>query len=51
MEFVGMGAELLKRPALARYWRAMQARPSFAPADIWTKLHAFRLIGGMLGIG
>jgi glutathione S-transferase len=51
MEFVGMGAELLKRPALARYWRAMQARPSFAPADIWTKLHVFRLIGGMLGIG
>ena len=29
MEFVGMGAELQKRPALARYWRAMQARPSF----------------------
>ena len=51
MEFVGMGAELQKRPALARYWRAMQARPSFAPADIWTKLHVFRLIGGMLGIG
>ena len=51
MEFVGLGAELQKRPALARYWRAMQTRPSFAPADIWTKLHAFRLIGGMLGIG
>jgi glutathione S-transferase len=51
MEFVGMGAELLKRPALARYWRAVQARPSFARADIWTKLHVFRLIGGMLGIG
>jgi len=51
MEFVGMGAELQKRPALARYWRAMQARPSFAPADIWTKLHVFRLIGGMLGVG
>jgi glutathione S-transferase len=51
MEFVGMGEELLKRPALARYWRAMQARPSFSPADIWTKVHVFRLIGGMLGIG
>jgi len=51
MEFVGMGAEIRKRPALARYWRAMQARPSFAPADIWTKVHVFRLIGGMLGIG
>ena len=51
MEFVGMGAELHKRLALARYWRAMRARPSFAPADIWTKLHVFRLIGGMLGVG
>ena len=50
MEFVGLGAEFQKRPALARYWRAMQTRPSFAPADIWTKLHVFRLIGGMLGI-
>lgn len=50
MEFVDMGAELQKRPALARYWRAMQARPSFAPADIWTTLHVFRLIGGMLGL-
>jgi glutathione S-transferase len=51
MEFVGLGAELQKRPALARYWRAMQARPSFGPADIWTKLHVFRLVRGMLGIG
>lgn len=51
MEFVGLGAELQKRPALACYWRAMQARPSFASADIWTKLHVFRLIGGMLGVG
>lgn len=50
MEFAGLGAELLKRPALVRYWRAMQARPSFAAADIWTKFHAFRLIGGILGI-
>ena len=51
MEFVGLGTELQKQPALARYWRAMQARPSFAPADIWTKLHVARLIGGMVGIG
>jgi glutathione S-transferase len=51
MEFVGMGGELLKRPALVRYRQAMQARPSFAPADIWTRLHVIRLIGGMLGIG
>jgi ganglioside-induced differentiation-associated protein 1 len=50
MEFAGLGAEIPKRPALARYWRAMQARSSFSAADIWTKLHVFRLIGGMLGI-
>ncbi len=51
MEFVGLGAELQKRPALAGYWRAMQARPSFGAADIWTKLHVFRLIGGILASG
>jgi ganglioside-induced differentiation-associated protein 1 len=49
MEFAGLGAEILKRPALMRYWRAMRARPSFAVADIWTKFHIFRLIGGILG--
>jgi ganglioside-induced differentiation-associated protein 1 len=46
----GLGTEIPKRPALARYWRAMQARPSFSAADIWTKVHVFRLIGGILGI-
>jgi glutathione S-transferase len=51
MEFAGLGAELPKRPALARYWGAMQARPSFSAADIWTKFHVARLIGGILGIG
>jgi hypothetical protein len=50
MEFAGLGAEFPKRPALVRYWRAMQARPSFSAADIWTKWHAIRLIGGILGI-
>jgi ganglioside-induced differentiation-associated protein 1 len=50
MEFVGLGAELGKRPALAAYWRAMQARPSFAAADIWTRMHPLRFIGGLLGI-
>ncbi|MGE4079739.1 MAG: glutathione S-transferase family protein [Reyranella sp.] len=50
MEFASLGAEIPKRPALARYWRAMQARPSFPAADIWTKLHLGRLIGGILGI-
>ena len=50
MEFAGLGAEIPKRPSLARYWHAMQARPSFAAADIWTKFHIFRLIGGILGL-
>ncbi|MGH6714662.1 MAG: glutathione S-transferase family protein [Bradyrhizobium sp.] len=50
MEFAGLSGQIPKRPALARYWRAMQARPSFAAADIWTRLHVVRLIGGILGI-
>jgi glutathione S-transferase len=50
MQFAGLGAEIPHRPALARYWRAMQARPSFAPADIWTRFRPFRLIGGILGL-
>lgn len=50
MEFAGLGDEIPRRPALARYWAAMQARPSFAAADIWTKFHIGRLIGGILGI-
>ncbi|MGH6985340.1 MAG: glutathione S-transferase family protein [Caulobacteraceae bacterium] len=48
IEFAGMGAEIAVRPALRRYWRAMQARPSFAGADIWTRLHVGRLIAGIL---
>jgi tetrachloro-p-hydroquinone reductive dehalogenase len=50
MEFAGLGTEIPKRPALARYWGAMQTRPSFSAADIWTTFHIFRLIGGILGI-
>ena len=50
MEMAGLGAEIPKRPALARYWGAMQARPSFPAADIWTTFHTVRLIGGILGI-
>lgn len=49
MEFAGLGTEVTKRPALTRYWQAMQARPSFAAADIWTHMHVLRLIGGILG--
>ncbi len=51
MEFAGLGAEIPRRPALARYWSAAQARPSFSAADIWTKFHVGRLVGGILGIG
>ncbi len=50
MEFAGLGGEIPKRPALARYWREMQARPSFGPAEIWTKVRPLRLIGGILGV-
>jgi tetrachloro-p-hydroquinone reductive dehalogenase len=50
MEFAGLGAEVARRPALARYWQAMQARPSFSVADIWTKFHVLRFIGGIVGI-
>ena len=51
MEFAGLGAEIPRRPALARYWAAQQARPGFSAADIWTKFHIGRLIGGIVGIG
>ena len=48
MEFVGMEGEIVRRPALDRYWRVMTARPSFAAADIWTRLHLGRLIRGII---
>jgi glutathione S-transferase len=48
IEFIGLDAELSGRPALERYWRAMQARPSFAAADIWTRPHIFRMLKGIL---
>ena len=48
MEFVGMEEKITDRPALACYWRAMKARPSFAAADIWTKLHIGRLVRGII---
>lgn len=48
MAFVGMAAEIALRPALARYWRAMKARPSFAGADIWTRFHVGRVMFGIV---
>lgn len=50
MEFAGLGGEIPKRPALLRYWHAMQSRRSFAAADIWTRVHPLRLIAGIVGI-
>lgn len=50
VEFAGLGAEIPRRPALARYWAAMQARPAFAAADIWTRMHVARFIAGMAGL-
>ena len=47
-EFAGLGAEIPKRPSLARYWGAMQARPSFAASDIWTTFQIVRFIGGFV---
>lgn len=49
IEFIGLGAEISRRPALLRYWHNMQARPSFSSADIWTKIHPLRLFVGILG--
>ncbi len=51
MEFTGMGDEIPRRPAVARYWQAMQARPAFAPADVWTKFHPLRMAAAILGGG
>ncbi len=51
IEFAGLGTELERRPALSRYWNTMRKRPSFVAADIWTKTHMPRLIGGILGFG
>ena len=50
MEFAGLGCETERRPALARYWRAAQSRPSFARADIWKRLYVGRLIAGAVGL-
>lgn len=51
MEFTGMGAEIQRRPAVARYWQAIQARPGFAAADIWTKFHPLRMVAAILRAG
>lgn len=51
IRFVALGAEIARRPAVARYMAAAEARPSFAAADIWTRLSLLRLIGGIFRAG
>ncbi len=51
MEFTGLGAEIAARPALAAYWRAMQDRPGFKAADIWTRIYPGRMVRGILTAG
>ena len=48
MVFVGMAGEIASRPGVARFWDAMKARPSFGAADIWTGLHAGRVVMGFV---
>lgn len=48
--FTGLGPEISCRPALLRYWQAMQARPSFAQADIWTRFHPLRALRAIAGL-
>lgn len=50
IEFAGLGEEISRRPALARYWAAMQARPNYGASDVWTRMHRARWIAGMLGL-
>ena len=38
MQFTGLLQEVLRRPALSRYWSAMQARPSFVEVTCSPKL-------------
>lgn len=48
MDFTGLGAEIARRPALSRYWAAMQARSSFVEADIWRRMHLLRFLRQVL---
>jgi tetrachloro-p-hydroquinone reductive dehalogenase len=44
MHFIRFHDEIKKRPAVARYDAAMQARPSFEKADVWTRLDPIKFI-------
>jgi tetrachloro-p-hydroquinone reductive dehalogenase len=48
MRFIRMGAEIQRRPALARYASAMFGRPSFRSADVWARIDPFKLVKQVL---
>ncbi len=47
--YSGLTDELIARPNTHRYWLAMQARPSFAQADIWTGARPGKAIEAVVG--
>ena len=49
MRFAHLGEEIEKRPAVARYTRAMFERPSFEKADIWASIDPLKLIHQIFG--
>lgn len=48
MGFVRLDAEIARRARLARYAKAVKARPSFREADVWDRLSPLKLIKQVL---
>ncbi len=48
LRFIRRGAEIARRPALARYAAAMFARPSTKTADLWLTIDPIKLVKQML---
>ncbi len=46
--FLGLGGEIARRGAVARYWGAMRGRGSFGEADVWTRVRVGRVLGGVV---
>ena len=44
IHFLRRGEEIERRPAVARYEAAMLARPSFDAADVWSRIHPWKLV-------
>jgi len=44
MGFVGLRAEVTRRLALARWYAAMTARPSFRAADVWERFSLVKMV-------